>query len=816
MRHDSRSLSDWRIGHALSKCRQRCFVFCVVIQLLSLRPAAAQKPPGLGYVFPPTLRAGESSTVALGGYDFTVDLQWFVHDERIQLQVNGLPGDYLIPPPPYWFGPRTSLPAMPIPREVAATISVPADQPDGLIRWQVANANGASETAVFYVGTGNEIVEKRSRDLPQELTTLPVAVSGRLSRLTEVDRYSLRAERDGLISVELMARRLGSDFNGVLQVHDSTKKKIADFVDTQGLDGSVTFFAKSGHTYTISLNDLDFRGDRAYVYRLAFATGPRVLGTLPAMVPRGASLEVEFLGPGLSSSFLRTGASEIETLKEFVTVTPDSTQTTQRHVLKTTAGDVTVELPISDLPETVRLGVDGTVTVPGAVTGRFVDPGETHHYSFPVAMGEWWAIDMQSRSLNSDLDVALEILDSDGKLVHDNDDGPINSDPSLRFQATTTGTLTAAVRAISHAESSANNIYRIQFGRLAHDYALTVPQQISLPLGGKAEFTVQASRIAGFDGEIRLTPELLPEGVSATGDWLIPSGKNEAKVSLEATKDAAVIAKLIRIAGKAMSQSNELIRTAMASSGAILNPRNADDRHIPQILLAMTMPAPIEVLVVDKERQRDVHRGTTYLAELELVRKDGFAGEIKLEMTAKQDRQRMGTLGPILTVPADQNRAWYPVFLPEWLPTDLTRRIIVHGVVAVPDPKGTIRYLTKPGNARITMIMEGALMKLTAGNVDAVAKTGSVVEIPVTVSRSPKLSLPVTVRLEVPWEAKDCLNAEPVILAADQDSAMLRIQTVNDSGLTGQWSLTLTATALQDEKWPVVSQTDVKVEFTSP
>lgn len=107
-------------------------------------------------------------------------------------------------------------------------------------------------------------------------------------------------------------------------------------------------------------------------------------------------------------------------------------------------------------------------------------------------------------------------------------------------------------------------------------------------------------------------------------------------------------------------------------------------------------------------------------------------------------------------------------------------------------------------------------MKLTAGNVDAVAKTGSVVEIPVTVSRSPKLSLPVTVRLEVPWEAKDCLNAEPVILAADQDSAMLRIQTVNDSGLTGQWSLTLTATALQDEKWPVVSQTDVKVEFTSP
>jgi hypothetical protein len=228
------------------------------------------------------------------------------------------------------------------------------------------------------------------------------------------------------------------------------------------------------------------------------------------------------------------------------------------------------------------------------------------------------------------------------------------------------------------------------------------------------------------------------------------------------------------------------------------------------------MPAPIEVLVVDKERQRDVHRGTTYLAELDMERKDGFTGEIKIEMTAKQDRQRMGTRGPILTVPPGETKAWYPVFLPEWLPMDLTRRIIVHGVVAVPDPKGTIRYLTKPGNARITMIMEGSLLKLTAANNDSVNPIGSVVEIPVTISRSPKMSLPVTVTLNVPDEAQGFLKAEPVTLAADQSTAMLRIETQADNKLAGEWTLTLTATAMQDAQWPMVSQTDIRVEFRLP
>lgn len=175
----------------------------------------------------------------------------------------------------------------------------------------------------------------------------------------------------------------------------------------------------------------------------------------------------------------------------------------------------------------------------------------------------------------------------------------------------------------------------------------------------------------------------------------------------------------------------------------------------------------------------------------------------------------MGTRGGILTVPPDQNRAWYPCFLPEWLPMDLTRRIIVHGVVAVPDPKGNVRNLTKPGNARITMIMEGALLKVSTENSDVVTSLGEVQEITVNVSRSPKLPLPVKVELIVPDEATGFISAAPLTIEPDKTSGVLQIVSGTDEQLRGQWNLLVRATAMQDEKWPVISESEIRVEYTS-
>lgn len=275
----------------------------------------------------------------------------------------------------------------------------------------------------------------------------------------------------------------------------------------------------------------------------------------------------------------------------------------------------------------------------------------------------------------------------------------------------------------------------------------------------EAAITVQ--RQGGFDGEIVVTVEGLPAGVTAEGDWKVASGKNDLKAVLKSAADAAVVAAQVRFRGTAMVNGTEQARVALVEGAGTLCPVSPADRQVPASVLAMTMVAPIDVLVIDRERQRDVHRGTTYLAELEIVRKDGFSGEVTLVMTGQQDRNRQGMRGETTVVPPGETRAFYPCFMPEWLATDITRRMIVHGIAVVPDPQGNPRYLTKPGDARITMIMEGALLKLALNSASVSAEQGGVVEVPVSISRSARLPLPVTVQLHVPEELQGLLRCAP-------------------------------------------------------
>ena len=88
----------------------------ILLGLMGMSNVLAQKAPELGYVFPPAITLGETKQVTLGGYDFTPDMEFFVHGDNVSLKTEGPPGDFLVPGPPYWFGEKGSSPAFPIPR----------------------------------------------------------------------------------------------------------------------------------------------------------------------------------------------------------------------------------------------------------------------------------------------------------------------------------------------------------------------------------------------------------------------------------------------------------------------------------------------------------------------------------------------------------------------------------------------------------------------------------------------------------------------------------------------------------------------------
>lgn len=780
-------------------------------------------PPGLGYVYPPAVPAGAETQVQLGGYDFTPDMQWFVHHDSVKLETDGVPGDFLDIPPPYWTGPRAGGASLPIPREVTARIHVPANLPAGLVRWQVANANGSSKTAMLYVSRSNEVLESRSRDFPQRLPDLPIAVSGRLSRLTEVDRYEIVARDSSLISVELMARRIGSDFQGIMEVHNATGQLLADLSDTQGLDGSLAFAAVAGETYTVSIRDADFRGDRSYVYRLAFTTGPRVVCVLPAQGQRGTSAEVTLIGYGLAD-----GKPELQRVKQTVAFAADPALDKIAVPIATPAGATSIDVPLSDQREATLADADlkqesansWKTNAPIAVTAQLPPDVEEHRYVWHAEKDQFWKISLLSQAVGGRLDVSATVLDPAGKVVSEVDDFGGTSDASLEFRAAESGDFCCVVRSLSMPTGSLDEIYRLELTQPQPAFSLTVPQQVSIPSGGKAEVTIQATRSGGLDGEIAIVVQGLPEGVSTEGSCVIPGGKNDAKLTLQASSAAAVKAGMLTVQGTANNGDATVTQTATAVAGGNLSPQSPDDTRVTRVMAAVTMTAPFDVLIVDRDRQHEVSRGTTFLADVEIVRKpitEGaapFDGPIRLESTANQQRYRAGIRSTFVEVPATASKVQFPCFMPEWLATDLTQRMLIHGVAVVPDPKGNLRHITKPGDARITMIMEGALLKLSTSAKDVVARPGQTVEIPVSILRSPTFQLPATIELSAPEEAANWITAEALVLSPEASEGILKISTTADDRLRGAWTLTLKATSLQQGRWPVISEVELPIEFT--
>ena len=182
-------------------------------------------------------------------------------------------------------------------------------------------------------------------------------------------------------------------------------------------------------------------------------------------------------------------------------------------------------------------------------------------------------------------------------------------------------------------------------------------------------------------------------------------------------------------------------------------------------------------------------------------------------MAAKQGRHRMGITAPILEVANGTTDILYPCFMPEWLTTDRTTRMVVYGYGEVTDPKGNIRHVGINSDARITMIMEGAHLKLSHQADEIEVTSGESFDIPVKILRSSVLQTPVDIDLEIDGPVTELIRSDPVTLSVDQSQATIHIHTTADSRLKGIIPVTIRAKTLQDGKWLVKSIIDVDIEF---
>lgn len=767
----------------------------VATLLITCVPAIAQQQaPAIGYMYPSGGQAGTTLDVVLGGYDWTPDIELFVHDSEIRLELTGSAGPVIVPEPPYWFEKKARRPPFLMPRERPARLTIPRGTKPGVYRWQAANANGATATGRFIVSELSEVREEADRAEPQSVNSLPVVVSGQIRKIEEVDRYRFTTHRDGPISISLVAAAIGSPLTAAVEVRDDSGELVAEAADTDGNDLFFTFAAKAAQAYVASIYDVDFRGNRSFVYRMTITPTPHVVAAIPAAGKRGETRDVEFIGYGIAS-----GGAMLESLTQSVAFPNEPTDSfTMR--LKTPFGLAEpISLLLSDVAEVVELDHQrdeaSPLAIPSAVTGVLEQRYAEDRYVVSGTKGEVWALDLKAKTIRSELDVALSVRDSQGKELARSDDLPGTTDTGLEFVVPADGSYELIVSDSSGLSGNRAATYRLAVQRATPGFTLSGPEFVNVPLGGKTILAIKATRIGGFKEAINLQIDGLPEGVSVPEGITIPAGKADAKVELSASAEAGTIAAMLKVLGE-----------------AVIGEQHVVEQTTP-VLLAVTMKPPFSIDAEGKDDVTKWPRGTTFPGPVLIQRDEGFTGEIVLEMAAKQGRHRQGIRGPELTVPPDVSRILYPVFLPEWLETTRTSRMVVNGVAQVADPKGRVRYLSTKLQTRIGFLPTGALLKIDCDVPEIEAYSDAPFEIPLTINRAKQLVEPVQIEIVDDRESQGLIAAKGLMVEPRQSHLSLSVTPLVATGVDGEKKITIRATVLQDEQYPVVSETCVLVVF---
>ena len=763
----------------------------------------AQLPPEIGYIHPAGGNAGTTVDVILAGFDWTPDMQYFFHDPRIGLEIVGEMSEVLIPDPPYWFEKKARGTAMPLPREIAARITIPADVPAGPVRWQVANANGATVSGQFIVSHATEVVEDHLRTAAKAigrkviplLPELPIVISGRVQLIEEVDRYRFVAVNTGPVTCELFSRRIGSPLDGVLEVYDAAGNQIVDVAGTAGHDLAATFVVQQGEEYTLHLYDIDFRGDRANVYRLALTPGPRIIAASPSGGQRGATQQITFTGYGLAS-----GAATLESITQPVAFPTDPTLDVWNITLETPFGKTPEFALIVDDRTNVTKPAESTepmpLTLPITVTGELSSAG-VDRYTVAGKMGEIWSLTVSGAKIGSPVDPTLAILGTDGKELARNDDMPGTTDAALTFTVPADGTFQLLIADMGNPDVERPRTYRLSVESPAPGFEITAPEFLNVPSAGMAELILKVERRGGFVDPIATTISGLPEGYTVPEQLVVPEAAAELKIPVTVSPTAAVKAALATVTLKATVNGQELTRTS------------------PPILIAGTMVPPFSFDGDGKDDVTKWRRGTRFPAPVTIERNEGFTGEIIFVMTAKNGRHRMGIWGPELTVPGDVSHFKYPIYLPEWLETTRTSRMVINGWAKVPDPQGNVRYLQAKMKTRMGFLPTGALFTMSHEPREYELKAGDSFDVTLRILRASELEEAVTIELVPDEEQIDLLVAEPLTIAADQTEANFRITSVADTRLEGEYKVKLRATTYQPGELPVISETTVDVAFLS-
>ncbi len=600
------------------------FASAIVFALLATSAGIAQQAsypsPLLKAVQPPGGQKGTTVEVTLVGDDLDEAKSLYFSDSKLKAE--------RIPDPPV--DPKQKNPPPP---PLKFRITIPADAAPGLHDLRVIGKWGISNPRAFAVGVLPEIEEKEpNNDVPE---AQPIAIgtiaNGVIANKTDVDYYTLTGKKGQRLVIACAASRIDSKLSADLRVFSLQGRELAAGKFYREGDAVVSVTLPEDGEYLIRLCEFAYQeGGPESVYRLHVSDKPWLDSAYPPVVEAGKATPVTLFGrnlPGGSPAAEFRGRDMLKT-----TVTAPATPTPFPGRLLPRVGSVEgfgYSLDGSNPVWLVRakgpLVLDNedndssdkaqAVPFPCDICGRFEKRADRDHYTFTAKKDDVVVVEGFADRLRSPVDLYFTIRRTDnGQMLGEFDVHPelpatvdrfftYSDDPLARLTIPVDGTFEIVVaNRGSASRPGPRDIYWLNLRQENPDFHLVLVGNhesgagLTLQRGSSQAVQVVCFRQDGYDGEITLTAEGLPAGVTCEPQVLGPK-LYQGAVVLSAASNAADWTGEFRITGTATIDGKKVTRSAQAGCLVFPAPNNAAavSRLSRSLCLAVRDPGPFRV-----------------------------------------------------------------------------------------------------------------------------------------------------------------------------------------------------------------------------
>lgn len=437
----------------------------------------------------------------------------------------------------------------------------------GIRDFRVAGPHGVSTVGQLVVVRDLVVVESANNDTVQtaQKVSLPAAVCGAIEKTEDRDYFKFHVEAGQSLVFRVHGLRLEDRIHDlqfhldpIITLRGPLGATLA--VRDNGISGDPLLchrFAQGGD-YTLEIRDVRFNGNRDWVYCVEINDRPFASAVFPLAVH-----------PGERTAFFPVGyqLGETKTLDWLV----PRTMGNGLHDVRLPLGKgqlnaipiVATELPLieegradNDTQRTAQ-----PISIPAVVNGRIEKEADVDVYSFPATKGEAFYFEVVSRRAGSPLDSLLQITDAKGRRLTDGDDlsefGRTTADAAIEsWTAPAGGTYFISVRDLLQRGGEAY-VYCLTLAKPEPQFQLTLDtDKTELTPGTRGVVFVNAFRKNGFQGEIALSIEGLPEGVTAVCDPIAPKHRDGC-IILKAAPTAKLIVGNIVVKGTAKHSAKD-------------------------------------------------------------------------------------------------------------------------------------------------------------------------------------------------------------------------------------------------------------------